>query len=865
MAKGRETRVDTAISSLDSITLCRKTIFWWLPLLYLLISSAFYLRTYDSAQVKITLVQMGGVCLLGLWISRLLEEGKLAFSKSDMVCLAPFLAYMGYGIFSFVVAPYHWSSTDFFIRRTMYMSVALIVIQEFDASAVARMIRLLIWAAWVAVGYGLWQWFDHAFFPTGVGRGIDPFVWRGAFGDRVFSTYGNPNFLGDFLVIMIPVLATQYAKLRKFRLLVLSTGNLFVLFLTYTKGAWIGATISVILLGGTYLYFFRKETLRRHWMRIAAAMGTLALITSIAIAVKLRSSFTSVNFRLFTWEATWEMIMTHPLRGTGIGSFWVIYPAFRRPPIFHIEGKHNTETDHAEDEYLEVLFDEGIVGFGIFIWLLLSTFVVAYRALSQMTRDLKPGDTGPPRAYDLLGILIAFQGMMAHNFFDVSMRFVSSGVYFGLLPGLIVNLSRGSALSELHAKKGELGAVPESGPTWWENLSSFLIWPMRLAAWAGIVYMISYLTGWPRTGNMLRGFDELQGPLFRLTYNGEILQWLIAWLCFSGCVVGLGVAFLRIVALTRNPLVCLTILLMLLPLRIVWGFFRADVYHNIAIFFSKQQNWEMAVRHYIKVGELNPAYIMSFYFRGNVFLDRFNMTKIYNSNWGDKDNVPRDDFERALDAYNEVRRRAPNYVQMHHQVGALYMKYGEWLMQQGREPEAQRAWDMALERFWMYRKIDPVFPPNYYRMGHIYMMRKHYDKAAETFKALVEAHECRVDPRLSSRPWARNTLLAYQQHVQEGGAWVHRHPTSDAYTNLGNAYFLLGNLPGSEEAYKKALVLDPNNANARRNLEVLYARARESGQLRAIPGSGPAGPGAPLPPGAPQTAPPTFEIVPSKH
>src|SRR2546422_10333784 len=111
-----KSRIDAAVGTADSVAVCRNAIFWWLPILYLLISSAFYLRTYDSAQVKITLVQMGGLCLLSLWLCRLIEEGTLAFSRDDLVCLAPFVAYLGYGIFAFIHAPYHWSSTDFFIR-----------------------------------------------------------------------------------------------------------------------------------------------------------------------------------------------------------------------------------------------------------------------------------------------------------------------------------------------------------------------------------------------------------------------------------------------------------------------------------------------------------------------------------------------------------------------------------------------------------------------------------------------------------------------------------------------------------------------------------------------------------------------------
>ncbi|MBI3547446.1 MAG: O-antigen ligase family protein [Elusimicrobia bacterium] len=830
MSNQKTTRLDTAISSMEALLFCRKAIYWWLPILYLLISSAFYLRTYDSAQVKITLVQMGGLCLIALYVCRLLEEGALAFSKDDLVCLAPFLAYLGYGIVSFLHAPYHWSSTDFFIRRLFYMTVPLIVVQEFTQPAVSRLTRILIWSTWITVGYGVLQWFDYHFFPTGVGNGIDPFIWRGAFGDRVFSTYGNPNFFADYLVIMLPVLICQFLKTGKISLVVLIVLDLFDLYGAQTKGAWIGGAISTTVLLGTYFYFFQYEKLRQHRVTIGAVILSVLMATMGAVAFKLRSSFTSVNFRLFTWEATWEMIMTKPVLGTGLGSFWVIYPAFRRPPIFHIEGKHNTETDHAEDEYLEVLFDEGIAGFGIFLWLIVSTFVVAYRSLAQMTGSLKKGERAPPRAYDLMGFLVAFQGMLAHNFFDVSLRFVSSGVYLGLLSGLVVNLSRGVALSELHRRDAPAGGGSSAAPAAegqgiLESLAAFFIWPLRFAAWGGLLYSASKLTGLPRASLGFSGFDELQGPLAAVRASGEVLQWHVAWICYMGCVVGLGGAFARIVYLTRNPLVPAAVLAVLFPLHLVFGFFRADVYHNIAIFFSKQQQWDRALQYYFKVGELNPAFVMSFYFRGNVYNDRFNMTKVYNPAWGDANNVARDDFERAMGAYDEVKKRAPNYVQMHHQVGVLWMKLGGWLLQQGRIEEGQKAWNKALENFEMYRNIDPVFAPNYYRMGHIYMMRKQYDKAIAAYLGLLEADRCAVSKSLSNREWLRGTILAYQSYVQDEGGWVHKHETADAYASLGTAH-MLRNGPGdatmAAKAFDHALKLDPNNETAKRNIRALH-------------------------------------------
>src|SRR5208282_6215908 len=137
-------------------------------------------------------------------------------------------------------------------------------------------------------------------------------------------------------------------------------------------------------------------------------------------------------------------------------------PAFRRPPIFHIEGKHNTETDHAEDEYLEEFLDNGILGFGVFLWLVFSTLAIGFRSLGQLTTSLALKDgRPPPRAYDLTGVMVSFAGMLGHNCFDVSLRFVSSGVYLGLLSGMIVNVSRGRALYELHSRPAApAGAAP---------------------------------------------------------------------------------------------------------------------------------------------------------------------------------------------------------------------------------------------------------------------------------------------------------------------------------------------------------------------------------------------------------------------
>ncbi|MBI2386181.1 MAG: O-antigen ligase family protein [Elusimicrobia bacterium] len=854
----------------DAETYAHRAIITWLPLLYLLISSLFFLRTYDSAQVKISMMQMGGLGLLTMWLVRLAVAGRHALNREDLVCLSPFLAYLVWGVFSYLKAPYHMSSTDFFLRHMFYMIVSLITIYEFDEAAIGRLFKILIWTAWVAIGYGTLQFVDTAMFPPGVGKGIDPFVWRGAFSDRVFSTYGNPNFYGDFLVIMFPILVTQWFKTRRWSLIVLIAMLLLNLVKTGTKGAWLGFAMVCFIFGVIALVFFPEQS-KPYRKRLLGLVGALVLGFVGYTAKDLSGRVVSINFRLFTWEATWEMIRTNPWTGTGIGSFPPIYPAFRRPAIFHIEGKHNTETDHAENEYLEQFFDNGIIGFGIFLWLVYSTLVVGFRSLGQLTTTamLKDGRP-PPRALDLIGVIVSFMGMLGHNCFDVSLRFVSSGVYLGLLSGLIVNLARGKALYELHAREAGAPALPGEGASSWATLSEMLIWPLRLAAAGGVVYL-AFIKGWGTLrqapfGGMFGEFAMLQGPLARVPGGGELLQWWIAWGVFAGCMLWLGWKMIRLCLLSENPVVPMLVLAMLAPLYQFWGYFKADIHHNVAIYFSKERQWEPAVGNYLIVNRLNPDFVMSKYFLGNVFNDRFNMTKAYLPNWGDTDNLPRDDYERAMYWYEEVRKLAPNYVQMHHQIGNLHLRRAEWATNNGRPQEAEKYLDMAMVRFKLYYQIDPVFAPNYYRMAQIHMIRKQFDLAVKAYQAYIDAERCSVDSSLLEKPFLRTTILSYQNYEQLEGKWTHRHvgavnrmrESAEAYTSMANALFMDNRFPEAEQAYRVALSYDTNFDMAKKNLEVTYRRAQAEGRLKQAQ----VAPGTKIVPGQP--VPTGWIVVPKK-
>jgi len=865
--------------------ICSRLLAYGLPVLLFLVTTSFYLKTYDSAQIKITFTQIGAIALLTVWLVKMLADGKLPFTKADLVYVAPFLAFLASGIIAWLHSPFQAWSLEETMRRIFYMTIALVAIAEIRSSERrTRVWRWLMAAALVAIGYGVIQYLDSRFFPQNQ-PGIDPFIWRQAFSKRVFSTFGNPNFYGNFLVIMTPLILASVLRDRgplgrPFLLILVTAGLVFLidkmqlglfggfdpsfrilsaglifallalfvfysfwgtskagslplflilfallflnLYSTETKGAWVGFTAAlaatVWLIFEYFLHFDEKTVAPKAYgtflftlcglftallitMFLAFVLpmirgsvtqigfqilwiptliaGVIAVVTMVLLARRpwnlkkviygflvffilamgavvlqfSKTRLTSVSFRLFTWISTWEMIRTEPVLGNGVGTFKVIYPAYRRPQIIVLEARSNTETDHAEDEYLEIWQDEGIVGFGIFLWMVILALVLGLKQLRWYSRLRRPEPgakrkmleiESDPRSYEVLGFLGAYIGALIHWTFDVSIRFVSSGVYSGLLPGMLVALARNQARSA-HSE-------PLLGYDRWIRAGLAGFWTLVLL-WLGVELV-------PQ--GLIQGGD---------TTTGQIRLWAV----LAGLVL---YAIMEILEIGNTPpqessfdeeyparpalfparlLIAAVILVGCgFVMRFFANHFQADVYHNMGIFFSKEGIWNKspvydsrvmsyppdirekyqrtggALEHYAGVSKNNPFFPMAYYFTGNVYND-----------WGSQEHAAAmtargqnqineaerlrskstDLWTKAEAAYGDTKKLAPNYVQTHHQVGLLNLKRAEAEMAWGDRDAARKYYEIALANFMRYRLLDPVFPPNYDRIVQILLLQ----------------------------------------------------------------------------------------------------------------------------------------------
>ncbi len=775
---------------------------WGLPLAYLCIVVTFYLHTYDSAQVKITVAQMGLSALLGIWLMEKIEDGHLGLSREYLPVYLPFFAFLISGIFSFIVlAPFKWISLDDFIRRVLYMSVSIMLFDRLRSLQVTeRILKILIWTLFIACFYAFLQFLDSRFFPPGPETiGADIFVWRQAFGTRVFSTFGNPNFFADYLVLMVPIILSWAICKKSFPAWCLLGLTLFNIVLTETKGAWLGLAVTLYVWINLYGLFIPGSIAEFVKRRLVSALVTFIVAFTLIVGMSPYLNVHSIPFRVFTWLSTFEMIKTHPVIGTGIGSFKVVYSAFRRPHIFHLEDKHNTETDHSENEHLEVLFDEGIVGFGIYIWLI---FTVTYLSAKALNRWKKYSLKEEPRSHYLIGVLAGWLGMLAHNNFDVSMRFVSSGIYMGLLPALAVSIALSDRIWRQLPEPSAPGSV-SAAPRW----RAVLLTIAKLLAVAAIAFVVV---------NVLRGFYPIQ-TLHLMDHPGNNVMLALAWIFFIALMGGGVFAYVRTVWSTKSLWACFVPVALAYPMLFFWGWFSGDVHHNLGIVDSKNRNWKGAIANYTEVTRLNPGYAMAYYFLGNVFNDRFDMAKQNVPEWGDPPGVARTDFDRALGVYELIRTKlAPNYVQMHFHVGNLFLRRAEWGKSNGDSPEkTKELYEEAVRRYRLYEMIDPVFPENYYRLAFALSRLGRYRDAEEELKKRILALPC-------------------AGHGHFGMYYTHLYP--EDFMQLANTYLIAGDYKRAVATYKDYLKhINPGQPQIESNLNMLLThREAIMQQMRAL-------------------------------
>ncbi len=388
---------------------------------------AFYLRTYDSATVKITLLQLGALLALAIWLAGTLQEGRAELPLEVLGVLAPALLLGLWNAARFAFAGHRTASLHGFLQQEAFLTCLVLALFSFTRGDARRVSLVALAACSIVASYGLAQ-----------RLGLDPFIWRGAFGEKVFSTFGNPYFLAVYLSLCAPLCAAAALDEGLPPGLRAAAGTLTLLLALVS--AWTKSLIEPIALCAGLFAFTLLAWKRLDPRGRRAALGLAGLCAALCLALSRPSPRVSErlsperSFWIQTWKGTAQMIARRPFLGYGPGSFWVDYPAFRRPEVILIEHGHNTETDHPENEALEQWAEGGLPSLLLWLWLCFAVLRTGWKAAREpfSSREGLGDSAGGLYACGLLasvaaGLLPALCG--------ISLRFPAPGALWYIFAG----------------------------------------------------------------------------------------------------------------------------------------------------------------------------------------------------------------------------------------------------------------------------------------------------------------------------------------------------------------------------------------------------------------------------------------------
>ncbi len=267
---------------------------------------------------------------------------------------------------------------------------------------------------------------------------------------RFISTFYQHNPFAGFLLFALPL---SYAFLlyadnaRKRWIFLVITAFLTLAFvLTHSRGAWISFVVPFLLL----LFYTMRD--RKNISRILGIVALLIVITSAGwwglnevkhyqaerlsaatdTEVTVRYSIETAEenayiARLHFWDGAQKIFTDHPVAGTGLDTYKIVYRQYLEDIRYYTIDPHNL--------YLKMFAELGVVGGSVFIWFIGIVFFVIVAGVRTIKSIEKKSDKAL-----MLGLAGGLLGSLAHNFVELDWQFPTNMIVFFVILGVYYKL-----------------------------------------------------------------------------------------------------------------------------------------------------------------------------------------------------------------------------------------------------------------------------------------------------------------------------------------------------------------------------------------------------------------------------------------
>lgn len=331
-------------------------------------------------------------------------------------------------VFAIIGVPGRWEGL---VTITLYMF--LFITARLYLVPDEGLFKIILVTAIIVSIYGILQTMNFDPFPRD--------VLRENWSKRAFSTMGNPNFLGSYIVLIIPTSIYFYIINKNITGLTAYAILFYCLLSTGTRGAWLGTIASIMAFAAIHYMYFRysKGEFTRYIILLVITILLLALYNFNTegafidrfLSIKRdadefltngdRADYSGAN-RGFIWKRVAELIKKRPLTGYGIENLGEAFKKYYTKDMIELWNEVRY-LDKAHNEYLHIAVTSGIPSLLVYL-----TFI-SQIILKGLFR-LKNCKTA-------LLILSSVIGYMTAAFFNISVVSVAYvyWIFLGLLAG----------------------------------------------------------------------------------------------------------------------------------------------------------------------------------------------------------------------------------------------------------------------------------------------------------------------------------------------------------------------------------------------------------------------------------------------
>ena len=284
--------------------------------------------------------------------------------------------------------------------------------------------------------------------------GKDPLVINYGFVPRIFSTIGNPNFVGSLAVMLVVLSSSLFLLKRKwiyfyFAMLFFST-----LVVCQTRSAWVAGAI--VITGLIFYHFIiKKNILYPSYLVLGYILVCLILFNTqkqntviqksktIAKEMDLSNEYGGSG-RLKIWSITNKVLLQNPLSGVGPENLKLAIRT--EQPELHNEYYRRTRTtiDKAHNEYLHMAVTCGIPALCTYLLVIFMSFKSSFRSIFTSTW--------------CMAISLAVTAYLIQAFFNISVIAVAP-IFWIFLGGLAGNRFESQDLMDENNQKNHIKIV----------------------------------------------------------------------------------------------------------------------------------------------------------------------------------------------------------------------------------------------------------------------------------------------------------------------------------------------------------------------------------------------------------------------